>query len=174
MKKFFLVLVLVLFTASLTFGADLALGGSVTESMTVALNPETITLNFDGVGGAVTSKVSILTVKSNKKAWVVKFSSLKNGVLKDDSLSAGTGIPYFVQVTPTYTGWNGTIDNTDMEDPVQLLVENQIFATGDSRTFKQGITFDVAISANTQNDTAILWEAGNTYSDTLTITISLN
>jgi hypothetical protein len=176
MKKLFIVLLVGFFSIGLTFAdsTSLALNGDVTEYISVGLSSGSIDLIFDGTGAAVDALDTTLNVKSNKKAWTITFTSLYGGVLKNAALNNNIGIPYLVQVVPAYTSWGGTIsDNPLASAAVQLTAPAVITAGTDSRTPKAGINFTVSVSAAAQEGTATLYEAGESYTDTVTITIAL-
>ncbi len=173
MKKLFLVLAVGFVAVGMAFSASLAVGGNVSTNLSVALDDTALTITFDGQGaaGAVVDTPE-LTVLSNKKLWTITFNSTNDGVLLSDTITGEDPIPYLVQVTLTTQGWTGTLSNS-LSSAVQIGAANKtIVATGDSRTNKNGIAFDIVVSAVAQGDTDKLWEAGTDYKDTITIDIA--
>lgn len=177
MKKFAVLFIAVLVSVASVSAASLAIGGTVTENVTVSLTDGTMALTFDGAGGAAGGDAAgALKVISNKKNWTITFTSTNSGVLtngKTDAELSTIDYKLAVAITPAEFG-SGTVFTNNLSSAVQLLTPKTIVATTNAKTTKLGASLVLTASVAAQDDAALLWDSKYTYSDTVTITIAAN
>ncbi|MEW6547872.1 MAG: hypothetical protein AB1407_00235 [Spirochaetota bacterium] len=178
MKKFLFVFFGLLLMSNFVYSQNsLAVNASIQDYISAAF-PESAFVDFGTIDGsttgAKTSGNATLTIISNKPHWKVTFTSGHDSTLVSGSTTA-TAIPYKLKAslsTASSSVWSLSKLTTSME-AYQTIPTGGLkleVATGNGKTPVGGITFDVGAEL-TMPTSGELYEAGTTFTDTVTITI---
>lgn len=167
MKKFVVFLIVGLLASSAAWGATttgININATVGSIMDVSVSSSewAITVNNDGLA-IENDPQATLTVKSSKRNYTVKFSSLHNGslIINDGGTES---IPYSIKVDTA--GWSG-IDTNNLSSYTPLTTAG-VTIKFDEKTPVAGKTFDIGFKIGTYND----YYVDGVYTDTITISIT--
>lgn len=141
--------------------ASIVITGTVAPVISVSITPEAISSNLDLTANITNLKVATVNERSNiPNGYTVSVESA-------NALSTGTSIPYFEGQNATTPE---TLDYTINYggSPISLVSGIATITDSNARTTGTGVDKDLAISYN--GSTHLL--AADTYSDTLTFTIT--
>jgi hypothetical protein len=169
MKKFVILVVAALVAVGSASAASLVVNSTVTQYLNLALTNSSILVTFAGDGTAGTAnQTTSLTIKANKVAWTVSFTSTNAGVLT--SPTTLMSIPYYLQATGA--GVSGATMTNALSSPVKLATPKSISVATLGKTPVNGVSYTLAVTVDAQAGTDTLWQAATDYTDTVTIAIS--
>jgi len=149
MKKFVVLMLLVVVVTATAFSADLVISATVAASVSVSVaNTNAVPLTLT-TAGAQTKKVGEATFSSNTTGWTVSVSSLNNGVLLG---GAGASVAYTLQIAD--------------------IMGTSTALTTAVKTFSQTLKMNALVKDVSITYTGVPTLAADTYSDTVTITVS--
>ena len=150
MKKFAVLMLLVAFSTGLAFSQNtLTISATVAASVSVSVantNAQALTLT---TAGSQTKKVGEATFSSNTTGWTVSVSSANNGVLLG---TLGSSVAYTLLIAD--------------------IMGTSTALTTAAKTFSQSLTMDALMKNVSITYTGVPTLAADTYSDTVTITVS--
>jgi len=168
MKKLVALAIVAFVAIGASFAEDLVINGSVTAALSVAITNSPITVTLDGTGtsGGV-DHTATLNAKSNKKNWTISFVSANGGKLKSPTIT-DVEIPYLLQAsTPA---WGSASVSNGLATAVNP--EGKTIVVTNGKTPRVGVNFTLTVTVPAQDDAAVLFEAADDYTDTITISIT--
>jgi hypothetical protein len=181
MKKFVVLFLVAVVAAGVAFAqSSLTVNASIAQVLQAKFGEATTsTISFGELSGTgdKTTGVASLTVISNRPTWTITFSSPDGDDKGSLVPSAGSAapIPYKLKAVLTTTGWAnvGNVTNS-ISDFQAMSSDRTIVGASNSKTPVTGVVYALSAQLTMPSADEELYEAGVTFSDTITIAIAAN